>query len=437
MRSIIKLLLSLFIISNLFAQSNIVVGIIEDEIDLGLVPYVQRVITEAEKNNADAIIFKINTFGGRVDAATQIKDAIINSKIRTIAFIDKRAISAGALIALSCQKIYMVDGASIGASTVVDQSGTKQAEKYQSYMRSEMRATAEKNKRPVKLAEAMVDERIVVEGLVDSTQLVTLTTEEAIKYKMADSVANSIEDIANIENLENAEFNKIESNWAEAVVRFLNNPIISSLLIMIGLVGLFTEIKSPGWGVPGTAGIIALTLFFGSGLILNISSVLEIIIFIVGVILILVEIFVIPGFGVSGILGIIMIISSIFLGLITDFHIVDSSLISEAILQLTIALILSITIIIILWKYLPKTKTFNKFVLSDNIDAKTGYLGDDKFSNLINQYGQALTDLRPSGIGIFNESKYDISTEGEYITKDTKIIVSKIEGLRIIVKEVK
>src|SRR5690606_5575918 len=144
---------------------------IDGEIDLGMAPYVSRVVSDANEENADAIVFKINTFGGRVDAATQIKDAILSSDILTIAFINNRAISAGALIALSCTKIAMVPGSSIGAATVVDQTGQKQSEKYQSYMRSEMRSTAERNGRRTDIAQGMVDERIVVEGLDDSTTL--------------------------------------------------------------------------------------------------------------------------------------------------------------------------------------------------------------------------------------------------------------------------
>lgn len=157
------------------AQKKVHIAYIEGDIDLGLSPYISRVVSDAEKENADAIIFKINTFGGRVDAATQIKDAIIGTDLLTIAFINNRAISAGALIALSCKKIVMVPGSSIGAATVVDQTGEKVGEKYQSYMRSEMRSTAEKTGRRVDIAEGMVDERIVIPGLVDSTQLITLT----------------------------------------------------------------------------------------------------------------------------------------------------------------------------------------------------------------------------------------------------------------------
>ena len=176
------LIIVLFALTTFAQQKTVYIGYIDSDIDLGLAPYVSRVISEAEQNNADAIVFKINTFGGRVDAATQIKDAIISSKILTIAFINNRAISAGALIALSCNKIVMVPGSSIGAATVVDQTGQKVGEKYQSYMRSEMRSTAERNGRRMDIAEGMVDERVVVEGLVDSTKLITLTAEEAHKY---------------------------------------------------------------------------------------------------------------------------------------------------------------------------------------------------------------------------------------------------------------
>lgn len=436
MSSSIKFILIVFLFINIFSQNKIYIGIIDQEIDLGLVPYVQRVINEAEENKAKAIIFRINTFGGRVDAATQIKDAILNAKIKTIAFIDKRAISAGALISLSCQRIYMVPGASIGASTVVNQTGEKQSEKYQSYMRSEMRSTAQKNDRPSKIAEAMVDERIIIPGLVDSTQLVTLTTDEAIKYNIADSSAINIAEIIQDERISDSETIYIEQNWAEIIVSFLNNPIISSLLIMIGIIGLFTEIKTPGWGFAGTAGLIALLLFFGSGLILNVASIFEILIFALGIILLLIEIFLIPGFGITGIIGICLVIVSLFLGLISDFPLIDYSIISRAIIQLAVTLVFSLIIIGIIWKFLPESKLFNKFVLSDNINAKTGYAELNERESLINTKGIAFTDLRPSGVALINNKKYDVISEGDYITKNSEISIIRIEGLKIVVKKV-
>jgi membrane-bound serine protease (ClpP class) len=310
MKKLFILLVFIFISQLIFSQNKkIYYAEIDGEIDLGMAPYISRVVNEANEENADAIIFKINTFGGRVDAAPQIKDAILSSDIPTIAFISNRAISAGALIALSCNKITMVPGSSIGAATVVDQTGQKQSEKYQSYMRSEMRSTAERNGRRTDIAQGMVDERVMVEGLVDSTQLITLTTEEAIKYGIADTTVESLNEVLAVFGFKGAQVITVQSNWAEDIVKFLNNAIVSTILIMIGFFGLMAEVKTPGWGVPGTAGLIALALFFGSSYILELASIVEILLFIAGIVLIAVEIFVIPGFGVAGISGIILIIA--------------------------------------------------------------------------------------------------------------------------------
>lgn len=434
MKYLIIILLSL----TTFAQQKIVyVGYIDSEIDLGLAPYVSRVISDAEKDNADAIIFKINTFGGRVDAATQIKDAILNSRIKTIAFINNRAISAGALIALSCNKIIMVPGSSIGAATVVDQSGQKVGEKYQSYMRSEMRSTAEKNGRPTKIAEGMVDERVVIPGLVDSTQLVTLTSEEALKYKIADTVETSFEGVLAYLNLKNAKVVEVSSNWAEGVVKFLNNPIVSSILIMIGFFGLMAEIKTPGWGVAGTTGLIALTLFFGSSYILQLASVIEILMFVVGLGLLLVEIFIIPGFGITGISGIILIFASIFLSLLGSKPFIDMERVSIAIIQLSGSILFALIGIFVLAKYLPKSKAFNKLVLAQSEKAEEGFVSYPSIKELVGKEGIAFTTLRPGGTAEIDGKRIDVVAESEYITQGTKIKVLRVEGIKVVVTAVK
>ena len=431
---VILFLLQLAVVS--FAQDGkVYVAKIESEIDLGLAPYVRRVVSDAEANHAKAIIFEINTFGGRVDAATQIKDAILDSKVETIAFINKRAISAGSLIALSCEKVVMVKGASIGATTVVDQAGQKQSEKYQSYMRSEMRATAERNGRRTDIAEGMVDETLVVEGLVDSTKLITLTSAEAVKYGMADVILSSLDDVLDYYGLTDADIIDSNENWAESVVRFINNPIISSLLIMIGLVGLFTEVKTPGWGLPGTLGVVALLIFFGAGYILEIASVIEIIIFVAGVVLLLLEIFVIPGFGIFGILGIIMMVAGLFLGLISDFPIIDFSLVSIAIIQLAGAFVMTFILVYFLSKFLPKTQIWNRLILMDNIGLTSGYTSKLELDHLKGKKGEALTDLRPSGTALVNKQRVDVVTGGEYILKGAKIVVKFAEGSKVVVEE--
>jgi membrane-bound serine protease (ClpP class) len=419
------------------AQEKVYVAEIEGMIDLGLAPYVKRVVEEADQNAAEAIIFKINTFGGRVDAATQIKDAIINSPVKTIAFIDKRAISAGALISLSCDEIVMVPGASIGATTVVDQSGQKQSEKNQSYMRAEMRATAERTGRRTDIAEGMVDETVVVEGLVDSTKLITLTSEEALKYGIADSVISDFSSLLEAYDLQDAVVVSLDSNWAEDFIRFLNNPIITSILLMVALVGMFTEIKTPGWGLPGTAAVVALALFFGAGYILELASIIEIIIFIAGVILLITEVFLVPGFGIFGAVGIVLVIGSLFLGLISDFPLVNWEMIQMATIQLAVAFILAIIVIYLLLKNLPKTQIWNKLVLQRNIDAGSGYTSDVKLKELLGKKGKALTDLRPSGTAIIENSRIDVVTGGEYITKGTKVVVIDEEGSKIVVEKSK
>jgi len=421
----------------IFSQSKkVYYAEIDGEIDLGMAPYVSRVVNEANEENADAIIFKINTFGGRVDAATQIKDAILSSKAVTIAFINNRAISAGALIALSCVKIAMVPGSSIGAATVVDETGQKVGEKYQSYMRSEMRSTAEKNGRRTDIAQGMVDERIVVEGLVDSTQLITLTTEEALKYKIADTVVTNIDELFAAFNLKGSEVITLKSNWAEEVVKFLNNPIVSTILIMIGFFGLMAEIKTPGWGLPGTAGIIALILFFGSSYILELASIVEILLFAIGIILLLVEIFVIPGFGIAGISGIILILASLFLSLTGGLPFFDFDIIGGAIIQLSIALAGAFILILLAAKFLPKSTMFNKLVLAEEERADKGFVSYPSAKELIGTEGIALTDLRPAGSAEINSRRYDVVADWQYIERGKKIKVIRVEGIKVVVTQI-
>ena len=430
----------LFLLFNsilLNAQNKVHIAYIDGEIDLGLAPYISRVVSDAEKDKADAIIFKINTFGGRVDAATQIKDAIIDTDILTIAFINNRAVSAGALISLSCKKIVMVPGGVIGAATVVDQTGQKQSEKYQSYMRSEMRSTAEKNGRPVDIAQGMVDERIIIPGLVDSTQLVTLTTEEALKYGIADSTANNLDAVFAMFNLQNDEKIYQKANWAEDIVRFLNNGIVSSILIMIGIFGLIAEVKSPGWGLPGTAGIIALALFFGSSYILQLASVIEILMFVVGLGLLLPEIFVIPGFGVAGISGIILILVSLFLSMLGADPFLDPEAVSYAIIRLSVGFLFALIFIFLLVRFLPKSNIFKRFILSEEEKADAGYTSRTNLSELVGLEGIALTTLRPAGTGDFNGRRVDVVADSEYIQNGKPIVVTAVEGMRVVVREKK
>ncbi len=410
---------------------------ISGTIDLGLPPYIERVIEEAEAANASAIVLEINTFGGRVDAATQIKDLLLNTNLQTIAFINKRAISAGALITLSCRKIGMVAGSSIGAATVVDQSGEKASEKAISYFRAEMGATAERNGRNRLIAEGMVDEDVEVEGLSPKGKLITLTAEDALKWEMADYIVPGLNALLDSLGLADEKVVYTEITWAEDVVRFLTGPIVSSMLISLGLLGLFFEIKSPGWGLPGTLGLICLALFFGSHYIINLASVIEIVLFIVGVGLLLVEIFVIPGFGLAGVGGIACIIAGIYLSLVGALEHVTWQDLGGAAYRLGLALLVTILGAIALARFGPRTGIWRKISLPDEQKRDEGYVAGKNYRSYLGKTGIALTPLRPAGTGQFGEERLDVVTEGEFIEQNRPIKIVRVEGYRLVVREIK
>jgi len=352
---------------------------IQNTIDLGIPAFVNRAISAAENNNAALMIFEVNTFGGRVDAATQIKDAISSTDIPTVAFINKRAISAGSLISLSCDKIYMTPGATIGATSVVDMSGEKQSEKAQSYMREEMGATAESSGKNVTIARAMVDEELSFEYLVvegDSVKvddiegrkegkLVTLTTELALKYKIADGESESIEDIITNLNIENYDIIDLDENWSEDLVRFLTDPVISSLLTTFGTIGIISELYSAGWGIGGTIGIICLTLALGAGYLTKLASATDLLIIFLGLALLLIEFLAIPGFGVFGIAGIVILFYGLYLLLIPEVPVSDE-IYSAALDGFAWAIVGGIIILIMLIRLISQSKVFQKLITQDS-----------------------------------------------------------------------
>ena len=351
---------------------------IQDVIDLGIPSLVSRGISLAESNNADMIIFDIDTFGGRVDAATQIKDSISSTNIETIAFINRRAISAGSLISLSCDKIYMTDGATIGATSVVDMSGSKQSEKSQSYMREEMAATAEKSGKNPNIARGMVDEELSFEYLVvdgDSLKvddiegrkegkLITLTTELALKYGIADGKSETIEELLSSLEINEYDITTVDENWSENVVRILTNPTVSSLLTTFGTIGVISELYSAGWGIGGTIGIICLTLALGAGYLTQLASSTDILIILLGILLLFVEAVAIPGFGIFGITGIIILFYGFYLLLIPDIP-VSPEVYSEALDGFSWAIVVGIFGIIFILRLIGKSAFFQKLVSSD------------------------------------------------------------------------
>ncbi len=387
----------------------------------------------AVDEDPEGIIFHIDTPGGRVDSAVDIKDTILNAEVPTIAFIDKNAISAGSLISLACDSIYMSVGASIGAATAVDLQGKKASEKGISYFRAQMRATAEANGRRADIAEAMVDEEIEIEGVSEKDKLLTLTYTEALKFDISDGTVDSIEGVLSRLGKADAEVIQVKPNWAENIVRMLTHPVVSSLLMSLGFLGLIIEIKTPGWGIGGTIALIALALFFGSHYIVRLAGMEGMLLFAAGLVLLTLEIFIIPGFGVAGIGGIACIIISLYLSLIGRLPQAGDLL--SAAYTISAAFIITLIGTILLVRLLPHTTLYRKLVLATTESSQEGYTSAETLLELIGTRGITLSDLRPAGKADINGRRMDVVTDGEYIEKNAHVVVSEVHGSRIVVRE--
>jgi membrane-bound serine protease (ClpP class) len=411
---------------------------IDGPIDNGLATYVDRGVKAAVDGKARGILFHIDTFGGLVDAADRIRKTILDAPIPTVAFIDKNAASAGALISLACDSIYMAPGASIGAATVIDGTdGTKASEKMQSYMRGLMRATAEANGRDPRVAEAMVDESISIEGIVEEGKLLTLSTSEAIQYGIANAEMESMTQVRARMNWSDAAKIDIKERWMESLLRFLANPIVSSILMLMMLGGLYFELQTPGFGFAGAISAVGAVLFFSPLYIMGLAESWEIVLFVIGVILLVVELFIIPGFGIAGVTGILAIIFSLGAALIGNVGLAfpELELITQAIWTLAITLLLTILLISSLARYLPENRLFSKLVLSESTDIASGYMTYTDHDDLVGLQGKAISILRPAGTVMIEGKRYDVVSDGDFIDKGQKIKVVEVVGGKVIVSK--
>jgi len=413
---------------------------IEGIIDLGLAPFVQRVLDEAATAGAAAVILDINTFGGRVDAAVQIRDALLNARVRTVAFVNRRAISAGALISLAAESLVMAGGGTIGAATPV-QGGQPGAaalpvsEKTVSYVRKEFRATAESRRRPLLIAEAMVDSDVEIRGVIAKGKLLTLTTEEALKHKVADFRADTLESALQKLGLGGAELRRASPNWAENLVRYLTHPVVSSLLITIAMLGIIIEIRTPGFGVPGTLGIASLALFFWGHWLVQLAGWEELLLAVSGVMLLVLEIFVIPGFGIAGVLGIVAILAGLILSLVGAGD--TSEVVLMAAGRVVFSLLIALAASLVILRFLPRLPFGRRLVLERGLAAAQGYASaPENDTRWLGKRGRASSPLRPAGIAEIDGQRVDVVSDGELIDAGQFIEVSRVDGNRIVVRRI-
>jgi len=413
---------------------------IDKDIDPAMNRRVKLAFEEAQEKKVDLIIIEMDTYGGAVNDADDIRTILLESEIPVYVFINKDAASAGALISIASDSIYMAPGGSIGAATVVNGTdGAAAPDKYQSYMRSMMRSTAEATGRNPQIAEAMVDEKIIVEGISDSTSVITFSVSEAILNGFCEGEYKSIGAILAAQNLQSAELIEYEEGSIEQIIAFFLSPAISGILILIIIGGIYFELQTPGVGFPILASIVATILYFTPYYLSGLAENWEILVFILGIVLLAVELFVIPGFGIFGILGIIGILAGLVLGMIPnqefDFEFVTSADLFGAMLTVILGALGSVILIFWLTPKINQWGAFRSVALADTHQRSEGYTSSFYSNDLLGKTGVVHFRLRPSGKVEIDGEIYDAYSRGEFVEQGETIVVISTEGTSLKVKK--
>lgn len=406
-------------------------------IDNMLARYIDRALSEAEANEASLVILHIDTFGGLVAAADLIRKRLLDATVPTVAFVDKNAASAGALISYSADRIVMVPGSSIGAATVVDGvEGEAAPDKYQSYMRGLMRATAEARERDPRIAEAMVDQALEIEGVSLAGQVLTLSYREAHDLGVADAILPTKDAVIEAFGQSQAEIVAHRETRTERVLRFFGSPMMQSILILMMLGGLYFELQTPGVGFAGAMAAIGAAAFFAPHYMLGLVDSWEVVLFLMGVGLIMAEVFILPGFGVAGITGTILVVFSLGASMVGNvgFQFPTGPAISSAIATMAVTLVLLVALIFSLSRYLPQSERFNTLVLLPDLSSATGHTSADTIDSLVGTVGRTVTPLRPSGTAVIGDERVDVIAVSEYIPAGAPVRVIRVKGSRVEVR---
>ena len=414
--------------------------LVDDVIDPRTNRYTELGLEYAEEIGADYVILELDTYGGALNDADDIRTRILEFDIPVYAYINKDAASAGALISIACDSIYMAKGSSIGAATVVTGDGAAAPDKYQSYMRSIMRSTAEATGRDPKIAEGMVDEDIEVDSIATEGKVITFSVSEALTWGFCEAEVESIDDIMARSDVESYEIMAYEVSSSERIISFVLNPFISGILIMVIIGGIYFELQTPGVGFPIIAAITALVVYLIPYYMNGLAENWEIALLIVGLILIMLEVFVIPGFGVAGILGIASTVGSLILIMLNndlfDFSFVGSGDALVAVLTTFIAITGAIALMFMLGISFTNSRAFQRVALVDTQGQPEGFTSSVYAEEkLVGKSGVAFTILRPSGRVLIDDQLYDAYTRGDYIAQDEKVIVISDEGTSLKVKK--
>lgn len=431
---------------------NIYKFAIDDEINSKTWIYTQQALKEANSLNPDLIILHLNTYGGEVVYADSIRTAILRCETPIVAYIDNNAASAGALISIACDRIYMRSGSQIGAATVVSGvDGSKMPDKYQSYMRATMRATAESHgkdslgrwRRDPIIAEAMVDESVYIEGVIDTGKILTFTTKEAIKHGYCEAEVTTLDEVLKAEGYEPSQctITEYKPSLYDKLKGTLMGTALRSILIMLIIGGIYYELQQPGIGFPLAVAITAAVLYFAPLYLDGLAAYWEIAVFIIGIALILLELFIFPGFGVAGIGGILCVLFALITSMLNndffDFTPIVIPDLNQALLTVFLGLILGTALIIYLISRIGTKGIFGRLALAKEQTTNEGYVGvPTEQISIVSSEGIATTDLRPAGKIIIDHRHYDaVSQYGDFIEKGSSIIVTKYEATQLYVRK--
>ncbi|WP_242919647.1 NfeD family protein [Pontibacter liquoris] len=419
-------------------QQKVFIMEVQAEIDPRTNRYIKQALQEATQIGADHVLLVLDTFGGALQDADEIRKRLLEYPKPVYVFINKNAASAGALISLACDSIYMAPGANIGAATVVGADGAAAPGKYQSYMRSIMRSTAEANGRNPHLAEAMVEAS--VDSTLSAGQVLTLTTTEAVKYGFCDGVATNVAGVLKLLHLQGAEVIRYEPGTAEMIVSFFLNPVISGILLLVIIGGLYFELQTPGIGFPLLAAIVAGVLYLVPYYLTGLAENWEVLLLIVGLILIALEVFVIPGFGVAGISGILLVFVSLVLIMLNnqdfDFTFVGTDALRKSLLAVVAGMVGAAVLIALTWNRLASSKAMDQVVLKNTFDSREGYRSSNTAAHLIGKTGIAHTRMAPSGRVLIEDTLYDAQARDGFIDKGEAIQVIDQSTFALRVKKV-
>ncbi len=427
------------------ASGKVMVGKIDSDIGRAESAYVKRLIEAATAAEAELLLIELNTFGGRVDAAVLIRDALLDAPMSTAVFINKRAISAGALISLACEKILISPGGTIGAATPITSAPGQEIpqpvqEKYLSYFRQEMRITAETRGRNGDLAEAMVDADYEVEGISAEGKLLTLTTSTALEHGFADFEATDVEDaLAKLDF--DGEVEGLDRSWSENLVGFLTSQAVASVLFLAMMALAYLEYQTPGFGAFGAGAAVCFLLLYFSHYLVNLAGWEELLLFVLGVVLVMIELVVIPGFGVVGALGLLSMLASAVLILMagdwSDFSF-ENPFTREAMFQVALLTLLSIGLSIFMLRYVSLSGSNplgRSLMLDRSLEAAAGFTSHDAVESLVGETGVALTPLRPAGKARLGGKRHEVETQGDFIDKGAQVRVVAQEPGRIVVRQ--